>query len=217
MQHNKEDNNNNYIQGSSMHYKHLSLVLLTVASASADRLHPNTFDDILPMPSLRRPGNSSASSTIWDYVPDNNGLKRICSGTQRDESLCSTIEKFGRAMQAAGTETKKELHAADQINAQKPLSIELISDEFQQIDEIILHNALPIIGNNLESLQQYLQSVRVSSESISDVLLAPILMFAQNAGSSRSDQRNITRIIMIAIQQMQEMAQRQQAMPRLRG
>jgi hypothetical protein len=199
-----------------MHFKQLSLTLLMVASACAHQVprrsaqFPALSGDDLLLPSSRSNGKISSSTTIWDHVSNGNTLKKMCVGPQRNGSWCSQIEAFGKAMQDAGTKTQKELHEADQINAQKPLSIESMQEESQQMLNIVLNNAMTIM-NNAAPVQEALQSLKASDQDKSEVILAPIIMFAQYAGSTRAEQRNIAEaIVMVMMEAAMAQAQQQQ-------
>lgn len=213
-----------------MHYKHLSLALLTVASVCADRLPnarpsmqlPPLTNNDLSLPQRRLNGGPSASTNPWDHVSDNNALKRICTGSKRNQALCTELETFYRTAQALGTKTRQELQAADQMNTQKPLSMQALQIESSE-DEVIIENgaraATPHAALNTELMRITTTMPNLTDEDMSEVVfLAPLINFACNAGTTRREQKSIVRdvamfMMMKMAEAQEQMAQQQQAAP----
>lgn len=203
-----------------MNYKHLSLSLLIVASACAQQvprraqLPPLSGDDLL-LPSSRTQGNSATSTNGWDYVDDNNAIKKICTGPMRNrnQSLCKELEQFHQAIQQAGVKAKAELRASEQMGRQGTLRMDEVGDVVSIVGDGMTIAPRPEL---IEAIQKILDTKQVTQEDFGEAMsLAPLLMFAQNAGSTRMEQKIIAGIFIAQMLIVQELMaqQQQQTMP----
>jgi hypothetical protein len=190
-----------------MQFKHLSLALLAVASTRAafqfkserpaqDRRYP--FSDL----------GGSSNANGWDFIADENPIKRMCKGPQRDATICKQFEEFHNAVKLGGIKAREEIRTAEQTNAQKPFNLELIESETNTLANIIAKNLASSLDPS--KIQNLATKINASDEDLAEVLsAAPLLIFAYNAGTTRIEQRTILSICLALLMQAAQQQQQQ--------